>query len=74
MATLREIRERMMMTREELAAKVEVSASTIFKIEAGTQVPRIPLKRRLGAALGVEPSEIEYGVKTTETRPKKVAA
>ena len=44
MATLRDVRERKLMTRTELAAAVGISESAIFKIEAGTQLPRIPLQ------------------------------
>jgi len=55
---LRAVRERRLMTQDELAAKSGITQTTISAIEMGKQSPRVTTVRRLAAALGVEPEEL----------------
>jgi len=57
-ATLRQLREQRYLTQEQLAVAAEVSASTVYHIEAGKVRPRPSIVRRLARVLGVEPHEI----------------
>ena len=59
MATLRELRTRQVLTIRDLAAKAGVATGTIVRIEAGEPAPRFVTMRKIAAALGVEPGEIE---------------
>ncbi len=61
MATLRLLREQRYLTQEQLAVAAEVSASTVYHIEAGRGRPRTAILRRLARALGVDPEEIDLG-------------
>ena len=61
MATLRQLRVQHRLTQEQLAVAADVSASTVYHIEAGKVRPRPSIVRRLARALGVSPSEIETG-------------
>lgn len=62
MATLRELRERKLLTQKELAEKVGVSPGAIYKMEAGkTARPRFPVLRKLGEVLEVDPKTITFG-------------
>jgi transcriptional regulator with XRE-family HTH domain len=55
---LRAVRERRLMTQDELAAKAKVAQTTISAIEQGKQEPRVTTVRKLAAAMGVEPEEL----------------
>jgi transcriptional regulator with XRE-family HTH domain len=55
---LRQVRERLFVTQEELAARTGMSRATISRIESGQQRPRISSVRRLATALGVQPEEL----------------
>ena len=55
---LREVRERKLMTQEELAVCSKLTQTTISALELGKQSPRITTVRRLAEALGVEPDEL----------------
>ena len=59
MATLRETRIRSLLSLRELASRADVAQRTIVEAEAGRQVPRPSTIRKLAAALGVEPTEID---------------
>lgn len=59
MPTLREARVAQLMSQRELAAKAGVALKTIVDIELGRVSPRFATMRRLCAALGKEPTEIE---------------
>ncbi len=59
MATLREFRTRQVLTIRDLAAKAGVATGTIVRIEAGEPAPRFVTMRKIAAALGVEPGEIQ---------------
>ena len=51
---IKEARERMGLTQEELAAKVGVKASVISKVESGKLRPDVPTARRLESVLKVK--------------------
>jgi len=55
---LREVRERKLMTQDELAERTGVTKTTISRIENDRQAARIPTVRKLAAGLGVDPSEL----------------
>lgn len=55
---LREVRERKLLTQDELAARSGITQTSISAIEVGKHEPRISTVRRLAAALGVEPEEL----------------
>lgn len=58
LANLRALRERCLMTQEELASKAGVSPTTIVQIEAGRVEPRFATIKKLAKALGVKPGEL----------------
>lgn len=58
---LREVRERELLTQEELAQRAGMTQTTISALELGKQEARISTVRRLAAALGVEPKELLDG-------------
>lgn len=62
MPTLRQLREQRYLTQEQLAVAAEVSASTVYHIEAGKVRPRTSIVRRLARALEVSPDEIVIDV------------
>lgn len=57
-AKLKELRTSRGLTQAELAQKAEVSPTYISEMETGDTTPGIDLIGRLGAALGVEASEL----------------
>ena len=62
MATLRELRERNLLTQEGLAKQVGVTPGAIYKMEAGkTRRPRFSVLRKLGEVLQVDPLSIDFG-------------
>jgi transcriptional regulator with XRE-family HTH domain len=79
MTTLRVMRLSRLLTIRALAQQAQVSPSTIYLIEAGRTTPSLSVMRRLAAALGVEPHEIEEfqraieqaGVRRTEPQSQE---
>ena len=68
---LREVRERLLVTQEELADRTGLSRTTISRLENDLQGARISTVRRLAEALGVPPEElIVWG---TEQEGKRAA-
>lgn len=61
MAGLKELREGKLLTQQELAEKVGVTASTIYRLEAGKAQPRFKVLRKLGEVLEVDPKTITFG-------------
>ena len=59
MATLRQLRQQLQLTQEQLALAADVSASTVYHIEAEKVQPRPSIVRRLARALGVTPDDID---------------
>ena len=59
MATVRELRERRLLTQGELAEALGVSVGAISQIERGVTRPRFKLARRICEFFGIEPSELE---------------
>ena len=57
-AILRQHRQRLGITQEQLAEKADVSLGMIAKIESGTTGVRFPFIVQLAIALGVEPIEL----------------
>jgi transcriptional regulator with XRE-family HTH domain len=55
---LREVRERLLVTQDELAERTGISRATLSRLENGLQRPRISTVRKLAAALGVDASEL----------------
>lgn len=60
MPTLRELRRNRALSIADLAKLARVSTRTIFEIEHALRSPHPSTRRKLAAALGVEPSEIEW--------------
>lgn len=67
--TLRELREKRALSVTELARLSQTSTSIIWGIEAAVSIPRPRVRRRLAAALGVEPDAIAW---PQERRPVSV--
>ncbi len=59
MPTLREIRIRSLFSLRALAKRADVAQRTIVEAEAGRRVPQLATMRKIAAALGVEPGEIQ---------------
>ena len=59
MPPLREVRIRHLLSIQALAREASVATRTIVEAEAGRQRPRLKTMRKLAAALGVEPTEID---------------
>ena len=55
---LRAVRERVLLTQRELAAKAGLTQATVQKIETGASKARISTVRKLAAALGVPAAEL----------------
>lgn len=55
---LREVRERKLVTQEELAERTGMTRANISRLENGLQRPRISTIRKLAEALGVHPDEL----------------
>lgn len=68
MPTLRKLRESAVLTQEELAGKVGVSATTISHWETGSKRPRATNIRKLAEALDVSPQEILAAIQETLSR------
>ena len=68
---LREIRERRILTQQELAELAGVSRGTIIRLEAGADAPYPSTIRKLAAALGVAPQAL---IEDTETHDTQEAA
>ena len=60
MPTLRELRGRAVLTQAELAELAGVTPATVSDLEMGKRKPRPSTIRKLGKALRVKPSEIEF--------------
>lgn len=58
--TLRELREGAVLTQAELAELAGVTPATVSDLEMGKRKPRPSTIRRLGKALKVNPSAIEF--------------
>ena len=62
MATLRELRRNRGLSQVELAIQLGVSPSSIYKLEAGRQMPKFPLVRRICTFFAVPLEAIEFGI------------
>jgi transcriptional regulator with XRE-family HTH domain len=71
MAPLREIRLSQTLSQRDLAQKAGVAPKTIVDLELGRQEPRLRTIRKLAAALGVQPHEVDEFQRAIE---EKVAA
>jgi DNA-binding XRE family transcriptional regulator len=60
LATLRELRERRYITQEELAAKADLSKSSVATLEGGSHKPRLWTIRRLAEVLTINSDEIDW--------------
>ena len=60
MATLRQLREKAVLTQAELARLADVTPSTVSDLEANKRKARPSTVRRLAKALRVKPSAIEF--------------
>jgi DNA-binding XRE family transcriptional regulator len=61
MASLKELRKRRGISQVELAIHLGVSPSSIYKLEAGKQMPKFPLVRRICAYFDVPLESLEFG-------------
>lgn len=55
---LRALRERKVLTQQELADKAGITRATLSRLEAGAENPYPSTIRKLAAALGVEPQAL----------------
>ena len=62
MSTLRELREGAVLTQADLAELAGVTPATVSDLEMGKRKPRPSTIRKLGKALKVKPSEIEFNL------------
>jgi len=60
MATLRQLRDKAVLTQAELASLAHVTPSTVSDLEASKRKPRPSTVRKLARALKVKPSSIEF--------------
>jgi len=60
MATLKELREQLFMSQEDLAKRANVTVSTINRLENGRQKPRFVTIRKIAKALDVKPEDIHF--------------
>ena len=60
LATLRELRERAVLTQAELARLAGVTPATVSDLEMGKRKPRPSTIRKLGKALKIRASDIEF--------------
>ena len=60
MPTLRELRERLFLSQENLASKAKVAKSTVNRLENGLEKPKFVTVRKLAQALEVEPAQIDF--------------
>jgi transcriptional regulator with XRE-family HTH domain len=60
MATLKELRENLYLSQEDLAGKSGMTVGTINRLENGKQKPRLGTIRKLAEALGVKPADINF--------------
>ena len=63
---LRELRERVSLSQMELSERSGVSRATIADLELGKRGAQPKTRRKLAAALGVEPWELVEGFQTDE--------
>ena len=60
MATLRDLREKVALSQEDLAEAARVQAHTISDIENRKHKPRPSTRRKIAKALGVRPQDIDW--------------
>jgi transcriptional regulator with XRE-family HTH domain len=70
MVGLREARAEQLLSIRDLAYRAGVASSTIYLIEAGRTMPSFGVVRRLAAALGVEPREVDEFRRAVEAAKK----
>lgn len=61
MKNVRECREKLGLTQQELAQKVGLSQESISQYENGTRIPNINVAKRIATALGESLDEIFFG-------------
>lgn len=66
MASLRELRVLNFLSVRELAKRAGVAFSTVHLVESGKATPHAATMRKIAAALGVEPMEIDEFREATE--------
>ena len=71
MAKLKELREGQYLSQVDLAKKAGLSESTVNRLEKGLETPRWVTIRKLAAALGVEPGQIEWEADKQPAPPTK---
>jgi len=60
MSTLKEIRLSRFLSQADLAKLADMTVATINRLEKGKHKPALITIRKLAAALGVEPGEIDF--------------
>ncbi len=68
LARLKEVRERRILTQQELAELARVSRGTIIRLEAGADAPYPSTIRKLATALGVTPQALIEDSETQDTQ------
>ena len=74
MPTLRESRLRRFLSQRELARRAGVAPRTVVEAELGRQVPRLATMRKLAAALGIDPLEVDEFRAAVEAAVEEKAA
>lgn len=71
--TIRELRDKLGLTQQDLAYKLGISISTVASMENGRHEPRLELARRVAAVLGVSTDAIEWPEWPERRTPKREA-
>jgi transcriptional regulator with XRE-family HTH domain len=74
MATLKELRKHRGLSQVELAIQLGVSPSSIYKLEAGKQMPKFPLVRRICTYFNVPLDSLEFGPAAAESGRRSLEA
>lgn len=60
MATIKELRKKQGLSREELAMKLGLAASTVGNYENGYRLPSLPIAKRIADIFGVGLDDIDF--------------
>ena len=73
MPTFKELRERAMLSQNELARLCAVTSATVYYWESGRTLPRLAQQRKLVEALKCTPDELRAALQATQERRKQRA-
>jgi len=72
MPTLKDLRERALLSQLELARVIGVSHDTVYSWESGRKQPKPEHRRKLVEALGCSPDDLLAAMKETKERRKQI--